>query len=358
MWNESELELLKRNIWPSGAVNTLTPEQLQFVIEKKLFKIWIPEALGGLGSDLLSGLKILEQLAYEDGSLAWTVTLCSGANMFVGYIEPCQHHLFTQEDICLGGSGRASGVAEKRSGGYVVAGHWKYATGAPHLTHFTLNAEIWEDGKPTYDEKQQIKISSFFVNKEDVKIIYDWNTFGLESTASHSFTVKDVYIDKARAFVISPESITINEPIYTLCFRFFAKVTLLVNYLGMFKKFLKLVDASFRFHQQQDAWKEILADGCNAKLEEVKNEFGDQRRALYKMIEDIWQTHLTTGSEQSDRMEKVDRKSREAVRYIKENTALLFPYCGIFAARKDSEINVVFRNIFTATQHYILLDSL
>src|SRR4051812_48478875 len=66
---------------------TLTAEQLDIIYKEKLFKIFVPKEYNGLELSLPEGLRIEEALATIDGSLGWTVTLCSGATMFIGYLD-------------------------------------------------------------------------------------------------------------------------------------------------------------------------------------------------------------------------------------------------------------------------------
>jgi hypothetical protein len=79
----------------------------------------VPKEYDGLEVSLPDGLKIEEALATIDGSLGWTVTLCSGATLFIGYMQKdVAATIFADKKVCFGGSGRASGVARKNSDGY------------------------------------------------------------------------------------------------------------------------------------------------------------------------------------------------------------------------------------------------
>src|SRR5690606_3694640 len=66
----------------------LTADQLDTIYENKWFKLFVPREFDGLELSLPEGVRLEEELAYTDGSLGWTVTLCAGANLFSGYIDP------------------------------------------------------------------------------------------------------------------------------------------------------------------------------------------------------------------------------------------------------------------------------
>ena len=351
--DEKDRVLLERNRIPSAQNYSLTPEQLEWIYARKLFKLWVPEEFDGLEADFLEGIKILEKLAYEDGSLAWTVTLCSGANLFVGYINPQMQKIFREEKVCLGGSGFNSGIAKKNGTGYRISGEWKYATGAHHLTHFTLVAELWEEDKPLLDKNGRIRTAAFFVDANQVQIIEDWKTFGLESTASHSFSVENAEVNGNREFYIDMDKKTVDLPLFDIPFSLFAEATLLVNYMGMFRKFLDLVHFSFSRHPSKRKMRGTVVDKLDV-LEAIRAQFEESVNTYYEKVSTLW-SHKKYGETDC---EESNVLAKDVVAFIKEKTAFLFPYCGIYAAQHETELNSVFRNIFTASQHNLLLHSM
>ena len=129
----------------SGAENTgsLQPGQLAIIYEQKWFNLFLPGKYPGLQLSFPAALQIEEGLAWVDGSTGWTVTLCAGANWFVGFLHPdIADLIFNTDKVCLAGSGRPSGTASITGDGYEITGHWKYATGSAHATAFTANCII------------------------------------------------------------------------------------------------------------------------------------------------------------------------------------------------------------------------
>jgi alkylation response protein AidB-like acyl-CoA dehydrogenase len=239
------------------AHKTLVREQLELIYDHNWFNIWVPNAYGGAAKSLPEGAALLEELAYWDGSFAWTVTLCSGANMFAGFIDQeLAKAVFANREVCFGGSGRVGGKAVWDGQRYFISGEWQYATGAPHLTHFTLNSFIYHGDEQQFDTEGNPLVYSFFVPKDDVLIHYDWDTFGLESTASHSFSLINKPIDASYHFQLKPAARVSDEPLFRVPFRPFADVTLLVNYLGMYRRFLDLIQKYFFDKSKDPVWEE------------------------------------------------------------------------------------------------------
>src|SRR5690625_38984 len=144
-------------------------EVLKWVSYKNLWNLWVPQAYSGLEVSFSEGLHKLKGLAQIDGSLGWTVTLCSGANYFIGNLKPkTANSMFKKEQRPIfGGSGGAFGTADRQKDGtYKLSGTWRYATGAPYLTHFTLNAKIIEDGAQLKADDGSDQILSFIIHKD------------------------------------------------------------------------------------------------------------------------------------------------------------------------------------------------
>jgi alkylation response protein AidB-like acyl-CoA dehydrogenase len=350
-----DAEIVKANIRNSIEKQCLTEEQLTLAYREKWFKIWVPQQLGGKELTLVEGVKFLEDLAYLDGSLGWTITLCAGANLFVGYIErQIGQELFSEQTVCFGGSGMPNGQAVAKEGGYLVSGQWKYATGSPHLTHFTANVNLFDSGGAVLDEDGKQAYITIFVYRNEVTVVKDWYTFGLESTASHSFVLDDIFVPENQVYILSAERVTREEVLYTYPFIPFAEVTLLANYMGMFSRFLDLVRDVVDKKALSTNWKNIYGNYLTGLLTDVTADFQEMRQAVYTDILLSWD-NLLEEQDNTDVYMRIAENSRSMVSFLEKKVVMLYPFCGIAAAQRDQELNIVFRNIFTATQHSLLL---
>lgn len=333
----------------------LTAAILKIIYREKWFKLFVPKALGGLELSLPEALQYEEYLAYIDGSLGWTVTLCAGANLFCGYIEKKKAAaVFSKEKVCFGGSGAASGVAQKTKDGYLINGYWRYATGAPHLTHFTANCVIEEKGKVILTEGGQPLVCSFFFNKKDVTVHPDWDTMGLKATAGHSFSVKNLKVNQAHSFVIDEKSPATEASIFKYPFMPFAEATIAVNTLGMARHFLDEAAAFVeqRYHSKnpgKEKYQRPIAE-INAARQAIEQLSG----RFYEAVASSWHEMLHQKKISAKSMNTIGRLSRKLVKACRRSVADIIPYCGLAAAGEASELNRVFRDIFTGSQHSLL----
>src|SRR5688572_19738660 len=219
----------------------LTNRQQQIVYDHQWLNMYVPKTYGGLQLTLPEILRIEEGLAWADGSTSWVVTLCSGAAWFVGFLEPdLAYKIFLEKNVCFAGSGAVMGTATQRNGNYIINGYWKYATGSPMATVFTINCQVIENGSPLHDETGAPMVRSFILKKDEVQIHRTWNAMGMIATGSHAFEIRDLVVPSNRAFNIHPRFAVEKDTIFQYPFLQLAETTLAVNISGMAIRFLDL----------------------------------------------------------------------------------------------------------------------
>jgi alkylation response protein AidB-like acyl-CoA dehydrogenase len=333
------VDLLRRESKTAENQGELTGAQMQLIYEKKWLQLFVPKRYGGLQLSLPEGVRLQENIAYADGSVGWVVTLCGGANMFAGFFdEALATDVFTSAATCLAGSGQPNGVAINVGEGYRVTGRWLYASGAPHATHFTANCVIQSTGK----------IESFLFTKAEVEIHRDWNYIGLNATAGHSFSVTDCFVPFNRTFKIDHDLSSPGDLVNRYPFQQFAEATIAVNIAGMCRYFLELAQhiinrTSSNSHTQPMKQRGIEIVGSAFR------QIGMLREAFYRALDSSWNTHhpSPTFAAVSESGLQLAKLSRSLVNDV-------YPFCGMEAARSDSTINQVWRNINTASQHTLL----
>jgi alkylation response protein AidB-like acyl-CoA dehydrogenase len=348
------VQVLGKEAVTAEQAGVLTKAQLDIIHDAHWFRMFLPESLGGLDLSLPEGLLLEETLARIDGSLGWTVTLCSGATMFAGFLEPSlAKQLLTDPQACFGGSGAPDGTADKQGDHYLINGRWKYATGAPHLTAFTANCRLLEHGIPLLGDNGQPLIRAFIFKADEVTIEEDWHTMGLQATAGHTFSVQNLLVSSERAFDIKPEAAHLSSLIFKYPFQPFAETTLAVNTLGMAEHFQDRCEEIFTARATRKSSGTIHYQQLIANAREG---LGNLRKSFYDVVNNSWEEHCANGYLSPEQLIAIRKVSVELVVGARHITQELFPYCGMAATNPGSEINRVWRDIFTASQHSLLTE--
>jgi len=339
----------------SEEMGALHPEILEIAYQKQWFKLFVPEVYGGAGMKLPEILRLEEELAELDGSLGWTVTLCAGAGWFAGFLDKqLAKEIFSDPKICFAGSGAVGGTAVETNDGYIIDGFWKYASGALHATIFTANCIIkTSSGEDLLDDEGKPLVKSFILFKDEVEIISGWSYFGLVATGSHAFKVERLLVPSNRTFVIN-DTIKIESEGFDYPFLQLAETTLAVNSLGMAIHFIALVEAQFKSRSGIGRYSETQIAFFNVELERWKKEVEHRRTAFYKAFDASWAELQSLKYISEETRMAVSKNSRILAHRCREAADALFPYCGLAAAQSETEVNRVWRDLHTASQHALL----
>lgn len=328
----------------------LHPDQLALIYAQGWFRMMVPRRCGGPGLPLPEVVRIEEAISRADGSAGWTVTLCSGAGWFAGFFPPpVLSGLFCDEQLCVAGSGTPSGEAHVIVGGFRISGRWKYASGAYHATAFTANCKVWSDGKQVLTQAGAPLVRPFLFLRDEVRITGDWNAVGLVATGSHGFEVSGLELPAERGFVIDASAASDDDPLYRYPFLALAEATLAVNTSGMMLHFLDCCATVFGERMARGGLSARTSGEMMGALEKAREAIGRRRVDFYSALDRSWETM------QPESFRAVSRVSHALAGSVRQWTDRLYPYAGLGAARIDTDINRVWRDIHTAGQHPLLV---
>jgi len=349
------VDTIRRHAFAAEEAGMLQPQQLELIYQQQWFKLLAPKAYGGLEASLPDQIRLEEALSWADGSLGWVVTLCAGAGWFGGFINPeAACNIYADPKVCLAGSGASTGVAEITPEGYRLSGHWKYASGVRHATHFTANCLIKQNGESVLDAEGNSLVLSFVIDGKHAQQVPAWKYIGMMGTGSHAFNLEDVLAPASRCFKIDHEAPLIDTPLYRYPFLQLAEATLAANLSGMAMHFVDLCGPIFEqklkeSRRMTEPHRVILME----TLQEVREDLEGIRNQFYEAVDASWQTCLH-GNLTPETLKPVSITSRLLAQISRESVDRLYPFCGLQAASPDTEINQVWRDLHTASQHSLL----
>lgn len=323
----------------------LYPAQMKIILKQKWFQLFVPKQYNGLQLCLTEALQLEEAIAWADGAVGWTVTLCAGAGWFIGFLNAeLTTDVFNDKKLCLAGSGKVSGTAIKIAGGYEITGCWDYATGAYCATAFTANCMIVENGVALKNAVGDPLVQSFLFLRNEVTVHENWKRIGMIATGSNSFEVNKIEVKENRTFLIDPQHAILKDPVYQYPFLQFAETTLAVNHSGMAIRFLDL--CKLLFVQKSTSTSQQLL--INSVIE-----MNEARQLFYKTAAASCEAGCNHLLITPQLLHQVSIASKMLAFTSRKVVDALYPYCGMQAANPETEINRVWRNLHTATQHNI-----
>lgn len=329
----------------------LTNILLDLIYRQQWFKMLVPTEYGGLALSLPEVVRLEEALSWADGSLGWVVTLCSGAGWFGGFIDPSlAAQILIDEKLCIAGSGASTGTAEIEGDGFRLNGTWKYASGVHHATHITVNCVITKNKQPQLIASGQPLVLPFILDRKNVELLPGWKYIGMIATGSDAYTIKNVWVPQSHCFKIEPASVYVKHALYTYPFLQLAEATLAANLSGMAVHFLDLCKPIFeekaaRFTEQCDEKRKIIFDASHENEMQLHN----KRAGFYEALSASW---IESGNQAL--LQQLSTCSRQLALISREAVDNLYPYCGLLAAAPNTEINRVWRDLHTASQHSLL----
>jgi alkylation response protein AidB-like acyl-CoA dehydrogenase len=168
------------------------------LIERGLFHLLLPRALGGAELRPAAYVAVIEEVAKHDASVAWCLGQACGCTMTAAYLDPdVAREIFggRREIVAWGPPGPAE--ARAVPGGYRLSGTWSFASGSHHATWLGAHVAILDSsGAPQSRPDGGRVVRTLLFPKASAKFTDIWHVIGLRGTGSDSYTVTDLFVPK------------------------------------------------------------------------------------------------------------------------------------------------------------------
>ena len=160
----------------------------------ELLRATTPERFGGLGFDYDITLDVALELGRGCGSAAWCYAVWADISWMLGmYPEKAQQEYWVDsaDTLCASGFNPGGGNATPVDGGYLLSGHWDFASGCDAASWVLVGA---------MDGPVPLLI---LVPKSDFTIQDTWYVSGLRGTGSKDIVVQEAFVPDYRALSIT-----------------------------------------------------------------------------------------------------------------------------------------------------------
>jgi indole-3-acetate monooxygenase len=181
-----------------------------------LLRIYVPRSLGGLETNSLICLRVLEELAKADGAVAWNAMNWIAGGLYGARLgEAAAREIYGQDpSVVISASLAPKGRAQGEDAGYRLTGRWPLASGCAHASWLVAGAVVMEGDQPRFRSDGAPDVRLMFVSRSECEIIDTWHAVGLRGTGSNDFAVQDVFVPHERTFAFPDGPAQEPGPLY------------------------------------------------------------------------------------------------------------------------------------------------
>ena len=174
----------------------LTEPVLDRLHEARLFRMLYPRSVGGDEVAPTIYINAVAELARQDGSVGWCVSIANSIGLFAPYLdlEAARTVFGDPRATCAWGPPNdCRGIAVP--GGYRVTGRWDFASGCRHASWMGAHGTVVEpDGSLRLNDAGRPTVRTWLFPVDQAKLLDNWGPIGLRGTASESYTVEDLFV--------------------------------------------------------------------------------------------------------------------------------------------------------------------
>lgn len=276
----------------------LTPAVVSALTDNGLYRVLLPQSLGGAEAPIDIFMQMLEEIAKADASTAWCLGQCSVCAMIAASLD----HDTAQEIFNTASSILAWGAIghEARSvdGGYRVTARWDFASGSRQASWLGAHVRIvGSDGVPRKNPDGSPEVRTILFPAARATLHDVWEAIGLAGTGTDSYEVSDLFIpERFTAFRDVPSALRETGPLYKIGTGSTFSLGFAAVSLGVARATLDAAIALSRVKHQSLAASAMRDNGAIQGL--IGRTEGDLRAArayLYATANAMWRDLCATG---------------------------------------------------------------
>jgi alkylation response protein AidB-like acyl-CoA dehydrogenase len=317
-----------------------------------LFRMFIPEAYGGLELHPARFLEVIEELSRADGSTGWCLMIGAATAMSAAWLpEPTARAIFEPREVIIGGVAAPMGRAERVEGGFRVTGRWPWASGSQHSQWLIGGAVVTQQGKPSLSPSGMPELRLLTMPARDVVLHDTWHASGLCGTGSGDMEVKELFVPADHSFSLITERPRVSRPLYGFPTFGLLAVGLPAVTLGIARRAIDELSALAHQKVILPSRKPLATRAAvQMAVAEAEAHLRSARALLFETVNNAF-----TAAAREEVTVRTRAQVRLALTHAVRTSArvvdLMYEAAGGTAVFRTSPLQRCFRDVHTATQH-------
>jgi alkylation response protein AidB-like acyl-CoA dehydrogenase len=338
-----------------GEVGRTTPAELVDEIRRAgLYRIAVPDAIGGLELDPLTTIRIVERVSWADGSTGWT-TLIGNSTAFFAWLEPAAMRdlVGPTTDIISTGVWAPTGQARPTGDGELLLdGRWTFNSGCRHATWFQTGIMVMDGDRPALRPDGQPDHRFAYFPAAEAEVVDTWHAAGLRGTGSHDVVVRGLRLPEAQTAMPFLDPPPHDGPLLRLGFRTMTAILLVGFPLGVARRALDEVLAVAPGAQRALQSTRVAEDRhAQLALGTAEAQLQSARAYVDDAFGDAWETVQRTGEASVDQQLRVLLAMQHAMDAAVSVVDRVHELVGGRTVLDGDPIGRCFRDIHAARQH-------
>jgi alkylation response protein AidB-like acyl-CoA dehydrogenase len=311
---------------------------------ERLLAMWVPKALGGSELDVVSSLRVIENLSYGDPSTGWVAMATSLAiGTGAAYLkDEAVDELFGGGRFpVIAGQGTRPGTAVPQGDGFRLSGSWSFASGIKHSTHIHTLGVIEGTGEPRI----------FVLPVEQATLVDNWDVLGLRGTGSIDYRIDNVFVRDAYTHFAITEEPRRGGELYRLGIIGFAIICHSGWACGIGRRLLDEIAGKVRSGIGRSGT-QATSEAFHEQYAKAEGVYRSARALVYESWADV-KASLERGEQLSVRQQTLIRLAMSHAKWACHDVSeFVYRTAGTMALRSGT-IQRLFRDMHAGTQHIV-----
>jgi alkylation response protein AidB-like acyl-CoA dehydrogenase len=334
------------------ALMTLPRSSVDLLTSSGLLQIKLPEVLGGREADLITQYEVIEAMAYADAAAGWCLMIGATSIAWPAVYLPDA----TVQEIFQGPRApRAAvmiaptGTARQSEGGYTLTGRWSFASGVRHSDWLSVGALVPD---PQSDRPRHLM---FTVPTSAARIHDNWNTIGLRGTGSCDVSLEEIFVPTSFIYDVMTGEPARGGPLYRLGLPAFVAYEHAAFAIGVARRALDALIALAPSKKRGIPPSPLVQRGSFLRdLGELDLRLRAARALVLERNQAAWAIVTAGGTPDLQLQAELRAAVTLATDVAVDVAAWAHRSAGSSAVYKPNVLERAVRDLFTATQHFVV----